>query len=49
MEYYEVGLSSQKLRDQAQRREKMQDRKGRSYATILDLKAQGIQWMDRKV
>ena len=23
--------------------------KGRSYATILDLKAQGIEWIDRKV
>ena len=50
MGYYELGLSSLNLRDQAQRLEKMQDRKGEVVRNdILDLKAQGIEWIDQKV
>ena len=50
MGYYELGLSSLNLSDQAQRLEKMQDRKGEVVRNdILDLKAQGIEWIDQKV
>ena len=50
MGYYELGLSSLNLRDQAQRLEKMQDRKGEVVRNdILDFKAQGIEWIDQKV
>ena len=50
MGYYELGLSSLNLPDQAQRLEKMQDRKGEVVRNdILDLKAQGIEWIHQKV
>ena len=49
MGYYDLGLSSQNLRDQAQRLEKMQDRKGEVVRNDIGLKAQGIEWIDRKV
>ena len=41
MGYYELGLSSQNLRDQAQRLEKMQDRKGEVVRNDIGLESTG--------
>ena len=41
MGYYELGLSSQNLRDQAQRLEKMQDRKGEVERNDIGLESTG--------
>ena len=46
MGYYELGLSSQNLRDQAQRLEKMQDRKGEVVRNDIGLESTGNR-MDR--
>ena len=46
MGYYELGLSSQNLRDQAQRFEKMQDRKGEVVRHDIGLESTGNR-MDR--
>ena len=41
MGYYKLGLSSQNLRDQAQRLEKMQDRKGEAVCNGISLDGTG--------
>ena len=41
MGHYELGLSSQNLRDQAQRLEKMQDRKGEVVGNDIGLESTG--------
>ena len=46
MGYYELGLSSQNLRDQAQRLEKMKDRKGEVVRNDIGLESTGNR-MDR--
>ena len=46
MGYYQLGLSSQNLRDQAQRLEKMQDRKGEVVRNDIGLENTGNR-MDR--
>ena len=46
MGYYELGLSSQNLRDQAQRLEKMQDKKGEAVCNDIRLEGTGNR-MDR--
>ena len=46
MGYYELGLSSQNLRDQAQRLEKMEDRKGEVVRNDIGLESTGNR-MDR--
>ena len=46
MGYYELGLSSQNLRDQTQRLEKMEDRKGEVVRNDIGLESTGNR-MDR--
>ena len=41
MGYYQLGLSRQNLRDQAQRLEKMQDRKGEVVRNDIGLESTG--------